>query len=628
MKQRRFRPTISAYVCAASVLLFVVALGIVALVIHEELHEHAYSGHHFPLRVAAMLFVAVAGLAVGNFLVTRRLLLKPLMRIRDIARLIADHDERLGQQIPVPFGPELEELAQAFNGLSAKLRRERDELEQRIADRTQALVESETRFRSGFENSLDAMFLATPDGKITSANSAACALFGMTEEEICRVGRAGIVDENDPRFKAAMEQRDRTGRTKAEYTHVRRDGARFDAEVSSVIFGERVPRSIIVIRDITERKRVEALLRESEARLRNAFRHAAVGIIIGSPDCHYREVNPAYCKIVGYTPEELAVISYGQIVYPDDWPANNALFQRLIAGEVPDYVIEVRCVRKDGGIVWVRKSVTCFRGGPFEPLRFVGLIEDITDRKRAEEMARAHQREIAHLSRVASVGEMASSLAHELNQPLTAILGYAAACQNLAEASPSLSARTLEYLRAIKREAQRAGEIVRRVRSYVRKQTPEKRIGDINRIVQDAVDLLRHDLQRWSVTLRLEFADAVPPVLADSVQIQQVLINLMQNAMEAMGSANAGERSLTVQTLAVETGVCVRVMDSGLAVAPELMGRIFESFFTTKPHGLGLGLSICRSIIEHHGGRIEASLNRGRGMTFEFTLPYAAPVTR
>jgi C4-dicarboxylate-specific signal transduction histidine kinase len=251
------------------------------------------------------------------------------------------------------------------------------------------------------------------------------------------------------------------------------------------------------------------------------------------------------------------------------------------------------------------------------------------------------QRNIAHLSRVASVGEMASSLAHELNQPLTAILAYATACLNGSHGTPNPASKTVGYLQEISSQAIRAGEIIRRVRGYVRKETPEKQIQDINRIVTEAVNLMHHAMVRGGVAVRLQLASDLAPVLADAVQIQQVLINLLQNAMDAMGSRQidpradpsvdpavdppVDPRTIVVKTVRLEhggkgSGVQVSVCDNGNAVDMAVDERLFEPFYTTKTNGLGLGLSICRSIIESHAGRIWAQANSDRGMSFFFTL--------
>jgi PAS domain S-box-containing protein len=249
------------------------------------------------------------------------------------------------------------------------------------------------------------------------------------------------------------------------------------------------------------------------------------------------------------------------------------------------------------------------------------VLSDITQQRRDEEALETQQRDIAHLSRVASVGELASSLAHELNQPLTAILGYATACMNGAKLASHPTAQTVGYLQEISSEAKRAGEIILRVRGYLRKKTAEKRPQDINRVVSEAVSLMRHAMLRCGIVIRLQLVGGTTPVLVDAVQIQQVLINLLQNAMDAMGSNRTDLRTIVIRTTRLDQDVQVSVKDNGNAADAVVERRLFEPFFTTKIDGLGLGLSICRSIIESHAGQLWAQANADRGMTFMFRLP-------
>jgi PAS domain S-box-containing protein len=256
----------------------------------------------------------------------------------------------------------------------------------------------------------------------------------------------------------------------------------------------------------------------------------------------------------------------------------------------------------------------------------IGVSREVTEQRRLEELSDQSREQIAHLSRVASVGEMASTLAHELNQPLTAILSYAGVCLNMVKAdAPSKSnAELAEYLGELCKEANRAATIIRRMRAYLHKEHTSHLRQDIQRPVEEALELMRHVLQRAGVKPKLEFADDLPEVNADSIQVQQVLINLIQNALDSMDDLDPAERRLTVRTDLTQDGeVRVRVIDGGAGVPAENLGKIFESYFTTKPNGLGLGLPICRSIVESHGGRLSAAVNPDGGMTFEFSLPSA-----
>ncbi|HEX2972509.1 MAG TPA: ATP-binding protein [Tepidisphaeraceae bacterium] len=271
---------------------------------------------------------------------------------------------------------------------------------------------------------------------------------------------------------------------------------------------------------------------------------------------------------------------------------------------------------------WFRMRVTRFEEGA--ALRLVVIREDITQRKLAEEMLRKREAEMAHLSRLASVGEMAAGLAHEVNQPLAAIMNYAGVGLDLVRAMGDRSPLLVTVLREIAGESRRAVEIVRRVMGFVRKQEPTRRVVAIDDVVREAAKMMRFELDRNHVQPQMLFSDGLPAVLIDVVQVEQVLINLLRNALEAMHDTPASERRLVLGTALESDGtVRVSISDSGCGVSPEVREVLFDSFVTNKPNGLGLGLAISRSIIESHGGRLRAIDNQGRGTTFEFTLPAA-----
>lgn len=290
--------------------------------------------------------------------------------------------------------------------------------------------------------------------------------------------------------------------------------------------------------------------------------------------------------------------------------------RRALAGACEEFAIEYssgRATARRWFLLRVRRLEGAGSG------RVIVIHEDIA--AAGEDKACVRVSDMAHLSRIAAVGAMASSLAHELNQPLTAICGYAEACQNLLRQGVDLPGNMLEYLSELQSEAVRAGRIVQRFRAYVRKAPPQRGPQDINAVVREALDIVRVRLQRSGVGLRLQLADGLEQAAVDPVQIQQVLVNLVQNAMDAMAAVEPANRRLVIKTAAAEGGIRVSISDSGVGLSSPSADRLFQPFFTTKVGGLGLGLSICRSIIESHGGRISASANADHGMTFEFTVP-------
>jgi C4-dicarboxylate-specific signal transduction histidine kinase len=247
---------------------------------------------------------------------------------------------------------------------------------------------------------------------------------------------------------------------------------------------------------------------------------------------------------------------------------------------------------------------------------------DVTERKQGEEALRRSQAELAHVTRVTTLGEMTASIAHEINQPLSGIVTNGNACLRwMAGDSPNLD-EAREAIRRIIKDGNRAGEVITRIRALVSKTDTEKSRLDVNDAIQEVAALAEGEVRRNCVELRTELADELPPVLGDRVQLQQVILNLVMNGVEAMASVADRPRELLIYSHQYESDkVLVAVRDSGTGLHLENLDRLFEPFFSTKPQGMGMGLAISRSIIESHGGRLWAVANDGPGVTFEFALP-------
>jgi C4-dicarboxylate-specific signal transduction histidine kinase len=252
------------------------------------------------------------------------------------------------------------------------------------------------------------------------------------------------------------------------------------------------------------------------------------------------------------------------------------------------------------------------------------------EKQQTEDQLQERLAQLAHVSRLTTMGELVSELAHELNQPLYAIANFSEACLNLARSSSSREHEELvPWLEQICEQSHRAGEIIKRVYSFVRKAPAHARAIEINALIQDCRGLLQVNLRHHGVGLRLALAEGLPEVSGDPVQIQQVVVNLMNNAIDAMADLPRPEREIVVRSRLNETGyVELGVTDGGRGAADENLERLFEPFYTTKDEGMGMGLSISRSIIEAHGGRLWGERNPGRGLTFRFTLPLHIPEQR
>jgi C4-dicarboxylate-specific signal transduction histidine kinase len=258
------------------------------------------------------------------------------------------------------------------------------------------------------------------------------------------------------------------------------------------------------------------------------------------------------------------------------------------------------------------------------PLEYVGALMDVTAEKRAQEALQQAQAELAHVTRVTTLGELTASIAHEVNQPLAAIITNGEACLRwLGNKTPNLEEARGAVERMI-RDGNRAGEVIQRLRALTRKTDPQNAPLDINDVIHDVVGLVQREVSSHRVRLRLDLDSGLDPVLGDRVQLQQVIINLIVNSVEAMANV-AERRELMIRVREHDPAhVLVAVQDSGVGISPDQLDRVFNAFFTTKADGMGMGLSICRSIVEGHGGRLWASCNEGSGVTFQFTVPFVA----
>jgi PAS domain S-box-containing protein len=311
-----------------------------------------------------------------------------------------------------------------------------------------------------------------------------------------------------------------------------------------------------------------------------------------------------------------------QIYHGTEEPCESCVVRRTLA-DGKSHEHETRVVSHDGERdFWCTSSVAA-RHDDGRPRLVIEVSRDITDRKQAEEQSRKHLAELAHVMRLTTMGEMASGMAHELNQPLTAIATYAGACVNTLQQAPSpVVDKATDILDRIEQQAIRAGRIIHRLRSFVSRTSPARVARDMNEIVREVLVLAGAELRANRISVRLDLDDSIPKVLVDAIQIQQVLLNLVKNAREAMSGESDDRRELTIETgVAGSNTVEVAVRDSGTGVRPENADQVFDAFFTTKPDGMGMGLAISRSIAEAHGGRLSFTPNSDRGCTFRFAVP-------
>jgi PAS domain S-box-containing protein len=372
-----------------------------------------------------------------------------------------------------------------------------------------------------------------------------------------------------------------------------------------------------------ERKRAEEELRRSEAYLAEGQRISHTGSWVWNISTGELFWSQEHFRIFGVDPGTVkpSYEMFFQIVHPEDKPSMRRSFDRAVRERI-DYEADFRILRSDGITRHIHSLAhpVCNESG--ELTDYVGTVIDTTERNRAEERLQKAQAELAHVARVMTLGEMTASIAHEVNQPLAAIVtnGHAG-LRLLSHEVPDLDG-TREAIECTISDAMRASEVIKRIRALLKKTIPEKAWLHINRSIEDVIALASSEIVRNKISLRLELEADIPPALGDHVQLQQVLLNLILNSKDAMSRAGWQPRELQISSqMSKPVEVMVSVRDSGIGLDPQDSERIFDTFFTTKEGGLGLGLPISRTIIESHGGRLWATPNKGKGATFRFTLP-------
>ncbi len=370
---------------------------------------------------------------------------------------------------------------------------------------------------------------------------------------------------------------------------------------------------------------------EQALRTEHAFRKAMedslpVGMRARDLSGRITYVNPAFCRMVGWSEDELVgTMPPAPYWAPEHMGRTLELHDAILSGRAPVEGFEIRFRRRDG----VRFDALVYEAPLIDDegrhTGWMGSVLDITDRKAAEELARQQQEALQHTSRLVMMGEMASALAHELNQPLAAIASYATGCLNRVNDGDIDSDQLSKVLAKLSWQAQRAGHIIRRVYGFVRKSEPKMAACEFAPILEDGVALVRPEAALRGARVDLKLAPDLPRVEADPVQIGQVIANLARNGMEAMSAVEKSARVLTVTADADEAAVLVAVRDAGAGVPAEVIEKLFEPFFTTKDEGMGMGLNICRTIIEHHRGRLWFESGADGGSVFKFTLPAVRP---
>ena len=376
-----------------------------------------------------------------------------------------------------------------------------------------------------------------------------------------------------------------------------------------------------------ERERLLQLERQAERELQLTIDTIPAIVVRHRRDGSPEFLNQTWRTYTGLSQDSWQGQRWAVAVHPDDAPKVEAAWRAHLPTGQP-FETEQRLRRADGEYRWFLVRRVPLRDENGQVIRWYAAAHDIDDRKRAERALQTAQAELAHVTRVTTLGELSASIAHEINQPLAAIVANAEAILRLLSRDVPDIPEAQAGIADVSKDARRAGEVIWRIRDFSKKVHPQMMQLNINEVVEEAAKLIRHEALQHGVMIQFEFASDLPPVRGDRIQLQQVVVNLAVNGMEAMTSLQERERVLIVRTERDQSDrILVAVADAGIGIEPENLNRIFVAFNTTKPGGLGMGLAICRSIIEVHGGRLWVDANVPRGTIFRFTVPAFAATT-
>jgi two-component system, LuxR family, sensor kinase FixL len=473
-----------------------------------------------------------------------------------------------------------------------------------------------------------ALVVLDPEGRITSWNPGAQHITGWREREV--LGRHFSIFHAPEDLAAGKPERElaivrETGRFEEQAVRLRKDGARYMANVTLTPLRDatgRIRGFAKVTRDMTERIAAEEALRAREAHLRSILETVPDAMVVIDEQALIQSFSAAAERLFGYRPDDV-IGENVRILMPQPYKEQHDgyMHRYLTTGE--RRIIGIGRVvvgqRKDGSTFPMELAVGEMRSGGMR--YFTGFIRDLTERQQTETRLQELQAELVHMSRFTALGEMASTLAHEINQPLTAIANYLKGCRRILQRMEGNEVPMLrDAVNQAADQALRAGQVIRHLREFVARGESERHIENLPKLIEEASALALVGAKEKGVRVSFRFDPGAPLVLADRIQVQQVLLNLIRNAIEAM--QDAPRRELVITTRAVPEGgfVEISVSDTGTGIAPEISSQLFQPFITTKTHGMGVGLSICRTIVESHGGKISVESETDRGTTFRLTL--------
>ncbi len=494
----------------------------------------------------------------------------------------------------------------------------------------QEIRKAEERTRLIIDTALDAVVMMDASGNITSWNKQAEIVFGWNSSEAIgqRMSEMVIPQPYRMAHERGLQHFLATGegpllRRRIEVTSIRRDGVEFpvELEVVPLKLGEDWVFSAFV-RDITDSKRAEEKLRQSELNLRQMTETIPEMLWSAAPDGAIDYCNTRLLDYTGFAAHEVLGNGWTKLIHADDVEPAARAWTSCVTSGAP-FRVEVRAIHaSDRMYRWCVMNALPLLDKDGRILKWHGTVVDMHDWKQSQEALRNTQEELANMTRVMTMGQLTASIAHEVNQPLSGIITNAGTCLRMLDANPPNIEGARETARRTIRDGNRASEVITRLRALFSKRQATTESVDLNEATREVIELLSSKLQSNRVVLRSELADGLPPITGDRVQLQQVIMNLLQNAADAMVDVHERSRQLLIQTQRDEADhVRVTVQDSGIGFDAQSVGRLFDAFYTTKNGGMGIGLAVSRSIIENHQGRIWAQPNGGPGATFSFSIP-------
>jgi PAS domain S-box-containing protein len=530
-----------------------------------------------------------------------------------------------------------------FNDMAGKLQKSFDDLvgevemrksrERELQESEARLRASEERWRLVFENSTLGIMLTDHDHRFLATNGALQTMIGYTAQELRKLSPVDLISEEEREEASRRLAELRTGK-RAKYEVVtryrRKDGSPIwvNTFVSTIPGGENSPPIYIATAiDITDRHKAESELRRIATYLAEAEKLSHTGCWAMNTKTGELFWSQEEWRIFGLHPEttQLSYQVYLDLVHPEDRATLEEDSLRAVRNKEP-YDILFRAVLRDGTIKHLHTVGKPQIEASGAMVEYIGVTMDETERVRANAAMHEPQTELARVARLTTLGELIASIAHEINQPLGAIVVNGnAGLRWLERATPDVDEARAAFTRIVY-DGRRAGEVIESIRAMFKNVDQEKAPVDINKLVRDMLGLMFGELRSNQVSVETRLDDNLPDVRGNQVQLQQVILNLIRNAIEAMNSVTDRARVLRIGTkIHVPDGVLVSVEDSGTGLSPKDIERIFDSFFTTKPQGTGMGLSICRSIIEGHQGRLWASSGIDHGAIFNVLLPAVRP---